>query len=112
MGELPKGELSVSVVSLAELELGVHQARDAETRALRLASLNQVRERYLAVPIDERVTSAFASLTAYLRQTGARAPVQDTWIAATALVHDAAVCTRDSDFDPLEGVQGLTLFRL
>jgi len=33
--------------------------------------------------------------------------VQDTWVAATALAHDAAVCTQDDGLARLDGVHGL-----
>ena len=36
-------EVSVSVVTLAELELGVLMARDSDTRSRRLATLTRVR---------------------------------------------------------------------
>ncbi len=112
MRALPSGETTISVVTLAELELGVHLAEDTDARAARIETLNRVRELYAAVPIDDAAASAFASLVAHLRQSSARAPIQDTWIAATAVAHDAAVCTQDSDFDALEGVQGLRVLRI
>jgi predicted nucleic acid-binding protein len=112
MRALPSGETTISVVTLAELELGVHLAEDTDARAARIETLNRVRELYAAVPIDDAAASAFASLIAHLRQSAARAPIQDTWIAATAVAHDAAVYTQDSDFDALEGVQGLRVLRI
>ena len=57
-------EVSVSVVTLAELELGVLVARDADTRAQRLATLTRVREQTAGLPADDRVASAYARLAA------------------------------------------------
>ena len=90
---------AVSAVTLAELELGVHLAADDQARAARLRTLNAVRSTYVALPVDEAVASAFAELAAMARRAGRRPRVQDTWIAATARAHDAAVFTQDSDFD-------------
>ena len=91
-------EVSVSVVTLAELEVGVLLARDSDTRSRRLATLTRVRERTVGLPADDRVASAYARLAAGELAAGRKPRVHDTWIAATALVHDAQVWTQDSDF--------------
>jgi len=91
-------EVSVSVVTLAELELGVLLARDSDTRSRRLATLTRVREQTAGLPADDRVASAYARLAAAELAGGRRPRVHDTWIAATALVHDAEVWTQDHDF--------------
>jgi predicted nucleic acid-binding protein len=98
-------EAAVSVVTLAELNLGVHLAGSEDVRARRLATVGAVRASYIALPIDEAVASAFAELVAGARRAGRRPKVQDAWIAATARAHDAAVYTQDSDFDGLPGVE-------
>jgi predicted nucleic acid-binding protein len=97
-------EAAISVVTLAELELGVHMAQSESVRARRLATLRALHATYLALPVDEPVASAFAELVAAARREGRRPKVQDAWIAATALAHQAALYTQDSDFDALPGV--------
>jgi predicted nucleic acid-binding protein len=99
--ELIPDEAAVSVVTLAELELGVQMAGSDAVRAGRLRTLHQVRAQYIALPIDEAVASRFAELVATLRRDGLRAGIQDTWIAATALAQDVPVYTQDRDFDEL-----------
>ena len=94
-------EAAVSVVTIAELALGVHMAVDVEARAKRLATLDAVQATYVALPIDQAVAAAFPELVATARRAGHRPKVQDTWIAATARVHAAAVYTQDRDFDDL-----------
>jgi hypothetical protein len=91
-------DVAISVVSLAELELGVLVARDAGTRSRRLRTLTEVRASAGALPIDERTASAYAELAAGVLSTGRKPRVHDTWIAATALVNDAEVWTQDADF--------------
>jgi predicted nucleic acid-binding protein len=97
-------EVGVSVLALAELELGVLVARDADVRATRLATLTRVREQAGGVPIDDRVSSAYARLAARELSAGRKPRVNDTWIAATAFVHGAAVWTQDADFTAFRGV--------
>jgi predicted nucleic acid-binding protein len=94
-------EAAISVVTLAELELGVHLAVSEEARGRRLRTLQATRATYVALPVDDGVASAFAELVATARRAGRRPKIQDTWIAATARAHGVAVYTQDSDFDDL-----------
>lgn len=99
-GALPD-EAAISVVTLAELEIGVQLAASEEIRARRLRTLGAAHSTYLALPVDDGVASAFAELVAIARRAGRRPKVQDTWIAATARAHGVAVYTHDADFDGL-----------
>jgi predicted nucleic acid-binding protein len=86
------------------LELGVLMARDSDTRSRRLATLTRVREQTPGLPADDRVASAYARLAAGELDAGRKPRVHDTWIAATAFVHDAQVWTQDSDFTSFAAV--------
>jgi predicted nucleic acid-binding protein len=97
-------QVSVSVVTLAELELGVLMAKDADTRSQRLATLTRVREQTAGLPADDRVASAYARLAAGELAAGRKPRVHDTWIAATAFVHGAEVWTQDADFSSFGAV--------
>lgn len=103
--ELAEEEAAISVVTLAELELGLHMASGEHPRAIRLRTLGAVRATYAPLPIDEAVASAFAELAAASRQAGRRPKVQDAWTAATARTHGVPVFTHDDDFDGLPGVE-------
>ena len=94
-------EAAISVVTLAELELGVHMASGEDVRARRLRTLQALQQTYVALPIDAAVASAFAELVATARRAGRRPKVHDTWIAATARAYGATVFSQDSDFDEL-----------
>ena len=98
-------QVGVSVVTLAELELGVLMASDADTRSRRLATLTRVRELVAGLPVDDRVASAYARLAAGEASAGRKPRVNDTWIAATALVHGAQVWTQDADFTTFAAVE-------
>jgi predicted nucleic acid-binding protein len=94
-------EAAISVVTLAELELGVHMATSEAVRGARLRTLQATQATYVGLPVDAAVASAFAELVATARREGRRPKVQDTWIAATARAHGVAVYTQDGDFDEL-----------
>jgi predicted nucleic acid-binding protein len=103
LGELPE-KIAVSVVTVAELELGVLRAADPETRARRLSTLSRVQSTYPLLPIGPEVASCFARIAAAERSRGRRQRRHDTWIAATAMRHNAAILTQDADFSSFEDV--------
>lgn len=103
LGDLPD-EIAVSVITAAELELGVLRAKDNDTRALRLATLSRVRSSYPLIPIDAEVASCFARIATDELGSGRRLRRHDAWIAATALRHGAAVITQDNDFSTFSAV--------
>ncbi len=104
----PPGELAVSVVTIAELRVGVLVAGDAASRARRLTTLHGA-ESLEPLPIDDAVATAWAELRIALRDSGRRMPVNDSWIAATALAYGYPVVAHDADYD---SVPGLTVVRL
>jgi predicted nucleic acid-binding protein len=103
LGELPD-EIAVSVVTAAELELGVLRAKDTDTRARRLATLVQVRATYPLLPVDAETASCFARIAAAELEAGRRIRRHDAWIAATALRHGVAIATQDADFTAFTAV--------
>ena len=104
LGRLPE-KIAVSVITVAELELGVLRATDAATRARRLSTLSRVQSIYPLLPVDPEVASCFARIATAERSRGRRLRRHDTWIAATAMKHGAAVVTQDSDFSSFEEVE-------
>ncbi len=98
-------EIAVSVVTAAELELGVLRAGDQATRGVRLATLSRVRAEYPLLPIDDATASCFARIADEQLSTGRRVRRHDTWIAATALRHGAGVVTQDADFTTFSCVE-------
>ena len=91
-------EVAVSVVSVAELAVGVLTAKDEMRRATRLAALSALERSYDPLPVDNSVAHAYAHLVAAAKAAGRKPRVMDTLIAATALVHESTVVTRDDDF--------------
>jgi predicted nucleic acid-binding protein len=103
LGELPE-KIAVSVITAAELELGVLRASDTETRARRLATLSRVRSAYRLLPIDEKTSSCFARIAAQELDAGRKLRRHDAWIAATALRYGVSVVTQDADFSAFSSV--------
>jgi predicted nucleic acid-binding protein len=97
-------ELGVSAVTLGELRLGVLQARDPVIAARRLSTY-QVAQELEPLVIDEAVAEAWALLVSQLRAAGRKAPVNDTWIAATAIAHHVPVVSQDADYDHMPDVE-------
>jgi hypothetical protein len=50
------------------------------------------------------VAQHWARLVSQLRRQGRRVPLNDTWIAATALARGFPVVTQDADYDPIDGL--------
>jgi predicted nucleic acid-binding protein len=99
----PSGQARVSVVTLAELRLGVLRS-DGALRQLREATLSSAR-RFVPLTVTELVADELAGLLAKLRASERRAKAFDCFVAATALAHELVVVTQDSDFETLRAVE-------
>jgi predicted nucleic acid-binding protein len=99
---------AISVVTKAELRVGIFAANDIETRDRRLMTY-ELANRIVSLPVDEAVSRSWAQMRAYLAASGRQVSVNDIWIAATAAAHEIPVLTQDGDFDALNGVAGLTV---
>lgn len=97
-------ELAVSIITIGELRAGVLAADSVEARDRRLTTLTAAL-RLDPVPINDAVATEWARLRVLLRDNGQRMPVNDSWIAATALALDVPVVTQDDDFPPVAGLQ-------
>ena len=100
----PPASLAVSVVTVAELRLGVLAAADPTARARRLETVTQV-EALDPIPIDVLVAHAWATLRLSLREVGRRMPINDSWIAATAIALGVPVVSQDADYDDVPGLE-------
>lgn len=96
--------LLVSIITVGELRAGVLAAADTGSRSARLATLEEA-TRKRPVVIDDSVAKAWATLRGRLRDAGRRMPVNDSWIAATAISLGVPVVTQDDDYDGAPGVE-------
>lgn len=96
--------LAISVVTIGELRAGVLAATDAATRDRRLETLTTALT-WEPLDIDLAVANAWARLRIALRDAGLRMPVNDSWIAATAISLGVPVVTQDDDYPELDGLE-------
>lgn len=90
-------EIAVSVITIGELRAGVIATDSPRVRDRRLATL-EAANRLHPVGVDEVVARAWARLRIELRDVGQRMPVNDSWIAATAMALEVPVVTQDDDY--------------
>jgi predicted nucleic acid-binding protein len=97
-------EIAVSVITIGELRAGVLAAADVTARDRRLSTLMRALE-LQPVPIDESVADAWARLRILLRDRGLGMPINDSWIAATALALGVPMVTQDADHVDVPGLE-------
>jgi predicted nucleic acid-binding protein len=96
--------VAVSVITVGELRLGVLTAAEGAIRARRLETMSHA-ETLEPLPIDTAVANAWAALRLALRDAGKRMPLNDSWIAATAIAARIPVVSQDGDYDDVPGVE-------
>jgi hypothetical protein len=85
----------------------VLQAREPEASARRLSTY-QLAQRFEPLAVDEAVSDTWALLVSRLRAEGRKAPINDSWIAATAIAHGVPIVTQDSGYDAMPGWKSST----
>ena len=100
--------LAVSVITIGELRAGVLAATDTAIRDHRLDTLTAALS-VEPVPIDAEVANAWARRRLALREADLRMPVNDSWIAATAMALGVPVVTQDDDFPAISELDVITV---
>ena len=100
----PPKSVAVSVITIGELRLGVLAADSGPLRARRLETLLTA-EALDPLPVDAQVAHAWAALRLALRDAGKRMPINDSWIAATAIANGMPVASQDGDYDDVPGLE-------
>jgi predicted nucleic acid-binding protein len=95
---------AISVVTLAELRIGVAMAPDPTSHGQRLSTFSTAERLFEPLPITVEVADVFADIVADARIKGRRPKINDVWIAATAVVHGIPLYTQDAGFEGLRGV--------
>ncbi len=101
-------EVAISVITPAELQVGVLVAKDTETRARRLVTLESTSD-IEVLPVDDQVAAVWARLRVELVEAGRRVNVNDLWIAATAMANGLPIVTQDADYDAIGEIGGATV---
>ncbi|MHB1510379.1 MAG: PIN domain-containing protein [Acidimicrobiales bacterium] len=97
-------ETEVSVVTLAELTVGVLTAND-DDRPARVATLSAVESTWDRLPVNAEVARQFARIVGALRAGGRRVPILDALVAATAVAEQIPLVTQDNDYQLIPGVE-------
>ncbi|MFL5796577.1 MAG: PIN domain-containing protein [Actinomycetota bacterium] len=79
-------------------------AAEGAIRGRRLETLSHA-ETLEPLPVDTAVANAWAALRLALREAGKRMPLNDSWIAATAIAARIPVVSQDGDYDDVPGVE-------
>ena len=95
--------LAISVITVGELRAGVLAAMSTDVLNRRLNTLAGALA-LQPIPIDEAVAEAWAVLRIRLREARLRMPVNDSWIAATAMSRGIPVITQDEDYVLVAGL--------
>ena len=99
---LRKNEVEVAVdpIILGEIRYGIHLLPPGKRRRRLEKWFDEGVARILCLPWEAATGLRWAKLLADLRTAGKAMPVKDSMIAATALVHDLTVVTRNTcDFE-------------
>ena len=92
-------ESVISAITLAELSVGPHIARDDEDRSARQQHLQQAEADFEVLPFDADCARAFGGVAAALRASGRKpaARAYDALIAASAIAHGLPLYTCNPD---------------
>lgn len=97
-------EAAISVMTLAELHVGVLLAGGPKIRARRLRTLARVERAFAPLPVDEAVARTFAEIVANARRKQRQPRIVDALIAATSVAHDLPLYSQDRGFGLMPGV--------
>lgn len=103
--------VATTVVTLAELRVGVLAAATTDIRAQRLATLESVADME-TLPVDDDAARMWARLRIHLAESGRRVRINDLWIAAVAASRALPVITQDDDFAALDGAASVEIIRV
>ncbi|MEM4481527.1 MAG: type II toxin-antitoxin system VapC family toxin [Desulfurococcaceae archaeon] len=92
---------AISVITLIEVLRGINQSKRSEVKKL-------LEESFEVLPISNQVILKYCEIYDYLRQRGRIISDADLLIAATALVNNSSLVTKDFSFERIADV-GLKL---
>ena len=90
-------EIAVDPIILGEVRFGILLLPPGKRRAKLERWFNAGVQRLLCLPWEAETGLRWAELLAALRASGRAMPIKDSLIAATALVHNLVIATRNRD---------------
>lgn len=107
---LNEHEIAVDPVILGEIRFGILLMPKGKRRQRMEAWFDRGISRLFCLPWAKETGLRWAELIARLRSTGKSMPIKDSFIAATALIHDLIVVTHNSNDFVNSGVKVLDPF--
>lgn len=98
LDSLEETSCTLSVITLGEINKGIHALPHGPKRREHEASLATLRHRFAGriLPVDERVSAKWGELMGDALRAGRPLPAMDNLLAATAVVHGLTLVTRDT----------------
>ncbi|NBC10437.1 MAG: PIN domain-containing protein [Planctomycetes bacterium] len=93
--------LYIAPAVLGELQYGSHISARPEANLQRIAG---VQTETTVTHCTAQTASHYASIRAQLKRMGRPIPMNDIWIAASAIEHSLTLLTRDSHFEHIPGL--------
>ena len=103
---LPDEEIALSVISIAEIELGFSLFQSVKKRAQINEFWNYiVNYKIKVIPVTEEIAKIYAKIQSQLMRTGVKLSHFDALIAATAAERDFLLVSKDSDFKRVKNLK-------
>lgn len=96
-GPPDEDEYAISVVSLAQMHLGVLGSGDTAGLAARVRRLSEVEHEFEPIPVDARIARSYAECADAVAGRNPRPAVFELLVAATARVEGARLYTLNPD---------------
>ena len=103
---LPDEEIALSVISIAEIELGFSLFQSVKKRAQINEFWNYiVNYKIKVIPVTEEIAKIYAKIQSQLMRTGVKLSHFDALIAATAAERDFLLVSKDIDFKRVKNLK-------
>lgn len=98
LDSLDESACALSVITLGEIDKGIHALSPGPKRRQHESALSMLRHRFAGriLPVDERVAIKWGELMGDAERAGHPLPALDNLLAATAAVHGLTLATRDT----------------
>lgn len=98
LDSLAEQDCALSVLTLGEIEKGIHALSAGPDRRNKEIALAALRNRFAGriLPVDDGVAAKWGELMGEAQRVGRPLPAVDNLLAATAVVHGLTLATRDT----------------